>query len=252
MVGLWFSKALWALPFIGITGWFLCDWALSFVSRLVSARALTAGMNLVFSCLFIAAIWTVYLRAEYRSQQASLTEGELTPIDLTDGDHSHGDMEIQIGPNGPVLESGNGFQGISPLFKFAYDAGLRLSKGHDGMVISTPVRDRNGNLIGEIDENHWKVYPPYCSDKNYDEHRLEIKDGGGHVVLQVALFVDRIQLQGEWHDQFGKGVRFMQVPGNAEFSFWKDEQGEKESLGLIRPIFLYPSSTHWEELATQR
>jgi hypothetical protein len=208
---------------------------------------IAGGVTALF-CLFTHQI----SYTQWREEKASAMEGDLVPIGSTDANPKA--VGVQIGPGGPLLFSSDDFAGISnSMFKFAYDAGLRITRGPKGVEISTPVRDRYGNLVGEIDSNHWKVYSNFCSDKNYDDHRIEIKDSGGHVVLQVVLLnYTTVQLQGEWHNQFGHGVRFIKMPGGAGDTFWNNPQQEEQFEQLIEPIFQYPSSRHWAELVTKR
>lgn len=176
---------------------------------------------------------------QWREEKAAALTGEITA-------GSERSMEgapplVQIGENGGILVlTYEGGQQMTML----RDAGLRIDMGKEGPEISTPIRDRQGHLIADIERNHWTVAPnPACWDKNYTKNALEVKDGGGHVVFQAILLPDRVILQGEWNNEFGKGVRL----NKSALSFWltpeKDSQLEQE----IKPIFKYPSSEHWGE-----
>ena len=46
---------------------------------------------------------------------------------------------------------------------------------------------------------------PYCSDKNYTDNSLEVKDSSGEVVFQTVLIGSTAHIQGIWRDQFGAG-----------------------------------------------
>ena len=250
VIGVLFSKPVWASIFLGPAIYFALDCAFTFIEHPWATAVRKVSAQIAIAILLVFVTWHFYLQFRYEEQEASVLEGQLTPLPSTE---SNG-IEIQIGNSGTVIQSHNEFAGVqNSLLKFAFDAGLHVSRGLNGVEISTPVRDRSGNLVGEIDHNHWKVYPPFCSDKNYDDHRLEIKDGSGHVVLQVVLFKDRVQIQGEWRDPFGHGVRLIKVPaGGADFTYWNDAQQEEKYEQLITPIFQYPSSSHWGELAVTR
>src|SRR5260370_42612480 len=78
------------------------------------------------------------------------------------------------------------------------------------VINSTDESDRNGHLIAEIIENKWRVsnQSNLSWDKNYKKDMLEALDGRGRVVLQVKLFTNGIQLQGEWYREDWRGVRF--------------------------------------------
>jgi hypothetical protein len=88
------------------------------------------------------------------------------------------------------------------------DAGIKIEFGDDGIEITTPIRDGSGTEIAQIIRNHWTTYDGTAQDWNYTDDSLEIKDKGGHVVFQIRLLPDRIQLQGEWQDKFGGGFEF--------------------------------------------
>jgi hypothetical protein len=78
-------------------------------------------------------------------------------------------------------------------------------------LVSTIVRDRTGKVVVTLDNNKWKVSSDksICWDKNYNDRSLEVQDGRGHVVLQITIQPDHIDLQGEWHDDSGTEIAVM-------------------------------------------
>src|SRR5271157_1469463 len=74
----------------------------------------------------------------------------------------------------------------------------------------------------------------------------EVINGKGHVVLQVQVLEDAIQLQGEWHDDHGNGLKLVdettQHRGAALFeaNYRRDEK-EWDKV-FIESMFVYPSS----------
>jgi hypothetical protein len=144
-----------------------------------------------------------------------------------------------------------------PFIQILYDAGLRIEVRQNRIEISTPVRDRFGHVVATIDRNHWSVSPDrtVCWDKNYRRDALEVLDSGGHVIFQMRLLPDRVQLQGEWRDQYGNGVRIMKSPDpnrpGAIMAVWHDPQTEQQLQELIPPIFRYPSRDHWGEMVNE-
>ncbi len=153
-----------------------------------------------------------------------------------------------------------------PLF---YDAPLDFWSTARGIELSTVVRDRSGNTVVEIDHNAWRVFPPYCSDKNFTKSALEVLDSRGHVVLQVVMLSDRVLLQGEWHNDAGRGVMVINPQHRPEFHKPRDPQRssggwaagdvEPDEASIfplpnpgyaekkILPMFRYPSERHWGE-----
>lgn len=185
----------------------------------------------------------------WREEKAALTEGVLTPMPSSEPYAPFSTVFMKVGPHGSPIKIGDNISDSSspPELAIAIDAGLKIARGKNGPLISTPIRDRSGNLIAEINANNWRVYPPYCSDKNYDKHDLEVKDSAGHVVLQVRLLSDTVQLQAEWHTPYGHGLRAIEADGKEMLTLWNNVQQEEQYQQLIKPMFFYPSGGHWGE-----
>jgi hypothetical protein len=79
-------------------------------------------------------------------------------------------------------------------------------------------------------------------------------DGGGHVVLQVRILSDRLQLRGEWRNRFGKTIeigpcRDKGVVQNFDCTLvFGPALPEAQNETFIEPLFEYPSSEHLGEL----
>jgi hypothetical protein len=189
------------------------------------------------------------LREKWKGQQAEKTDGYISSL------HTG----LAKGAIFEIGDSDSKFECIGdkskPAWQFVYDSGLLIVVENGELKISTPVKDRDGRLIAKIDRNHWYVYSG-ALDKNYNTNSLEVIDAGGHVVLQVKLLNDRIQIQGEWRDEFGNGVRMRKTnidageQKGAMFVPWRNPQTElKFDSELIKPMFKYPSRDHWGELS---
>jgi hypothetical protein len=140
---------------------------------------------------------------------------------------------------------------VRDIFPFFPDAGVRIEWGVKGWpLISTTVRDHNGNLVAEVTRNHWLVHPAYSAEKNYTKDALEVQDTAGHVVLQVRILPGKISLLGEWWDVQGNGIRFTRpaiiAPNNGSRVLRLNRQTQHLDE-LIQPIFEYPSKDHWGE-----
>jgi hypothetical protein len=138
---------------------------------------------------------------------------------------------------------------VQPYFKPYPDAELLFESGSKGPLVSTTVRDRFGNLVVEIKQNHWRIYPPYCSDKNYTKYALEVKDSSGHVLLQLKLVggPPRVQVQGEWWSNEGKGLRVVKAKDGLRGLVIPLVPENQHNDDLIQEIFRYPSKDHWRE-----
>jgi hypothetical protein len=208
------------------------------------------GLCLIGLC---GTIFYGYFRRTWIAELASATEGDLS---VESGTTRSGPPEVQIGRSGVIIR----YTGeIDPkkveMFRLLYDAGLRVYRGKNGeLQVSTSIRDKDGNLVAELTDNHWRVYPAYCSEKNFTKSTLEIKDNGGHVVLQIHLFPDRVMIQGIWSDQYGAGKEFVEDmvdPETGIFITWPDRDRRKVLEKLIPPMFEYPSSRHLGEFVNQ-
>jgi hypothetical protein len=202
----------------------------------------------VLVCIFVGSFWpTAY--AQWREEQAAALEGDLIGAGAAINDGKpHGFPLLQMGESVIVMTP----VGVADIMPFFPDAGIRIEWGLKSLpLLTTTVRDYNGNLVAEVVRNHWRVYPTYCADKNYTEDALEVKDTAGHVVLQVRILKDRVLLLGEWWDNQGNGVRLMRplvttpTKGSGIVRMNRQNQFLNE---LVQPIFKYPSKDHWGEM----
>jgi hypothetical protein len=140
----------------------------------------------------------------------------------------------------------------TPLFDFFDGSSLtiELIKGH--VAVSTQIHDSSGDLVAELIRNEWKVaHPPKTFDRNYTDDALEVRNPQGRIILQIKALPDRIQLQGEWWNSSGIGIRIVKnpFPGAGAMFVYLDAQSNL-SLGPILPMFQYPSESHFGQLAT--
>ncbi len=183
------------------------------------------------------------VHSQWRTEQSQKLEGDLVPSHMFA--HPEKDIEIGFRPNAVVLRSSNNPD--QPLFMFLRDAGFSIGIKNGVPSISTPVRDRFGHLVAIIAENHWTVFPPYCLDKNYTNDTLEVLDSSGHVIIQVRVLGDRVQIQGEWRDEFGHGVELVDDSSEGKYIInWNNSTEEQEVERPIPLIFEYPSKDYWQ------
>jgi len=91
--------------------------------------------------------------------------------------------------------------------------------------------------------------PQRCT---YFNKFLEVKDNTGHIVLQFHLISDTqtVQLQGEWWNVHGQGMRMVLDPTGDGAFIPLSKDSERYDGQLISPIFGYPSRDHWGEYAS--
>jgi hypothetical protein len=91
---------------------------------------------------------------------------------------------------------------------------------------------------------------PACLDKNYTKNEVEILDSRGEVIFQLKILSDHVEIQGEWRDEFGNGMRLSTGGGGrgGDITLWRTPEKEQETMKIIKPDFKYPSSLHLGEL----
>jgi hypothetical protein len=157
---------------------------------------------------------------------------------------------LEIGTSGAVFNY-VGAEG-SPLFSLFDKYNIIMEMVDGKLKVSTKVGNDKGELLAELIRNEWKVAPPPSTfDRNYSDDALEVKGASGRIVLQVRVLPDRVQLQGEWWDRPGFGVRMVKSndpahPGALIMRFWPTVQPGPPD---IVPMFVYPSELHLGEVA---
>ena len=203
-----------------------------------------SSKHIVAACvgLIIMVSGVPRLRYVWLLERAGVTEGNL--VAKHDPGAFRGGVHLQIGGDqGAIFTQPS--KEASAGVKLLYDMEIEVEKGSDGMIVSLPVRDIQGHLVAEISKNHWKVYPAFTSDKNFDESSLEVKDTGGHVVLQITLFDDKVQVAGEFYDQNGRGKRLSENRlRGSDLTPLDNTQERVQYANTLAPMFLYPSITH--------
>ena len=186
---------------------------------------------------------------QWREEKAAELEGDLIGAgpELNDG-KPHGFPMVQMSQTIFVMTP----NGVRDMFPFFPDAGVRIEWGAKHWpLLTTTIRDHNGNLVAEVIRNHWRVYSAYSAEKNYTKDTLEVLDVAGHVVLQVHILRDRVSLLGEWWDVQGNGIRIMKpvvIAPNDSARVVRMNRENQHLDELIVPIFEYPSKEHWGEL----
>lgn len=234
-------------------------WFLSFVALLCLLQIQIPSLRriqlkwkivatLVLVCIFVGSFSST-AHAQWREEKAAALEGDLIGAGAAINDGKpHGFPPLQMGESVIKMTPVE----VADIMQFFPDAGIRIEWGVKNLpLLTTTVRDYNGNLVAEVVRNHWRVYPAYCGEKNYTEDALEVKDTAGHVVLQVRILKDRVILLGEWWDNQGNGVRLMRpvvtTPTKGSGIVRMNRQNQFLDL-LVQPIFEYPSKDHWGEM----
>jgi hypothetical protein len=133
------------------------------------------------------------------------------------------------------------------MFNFSDDNPLTIENIFRKVKVSTTIRDKSGAIVAELSKNQWRVWPPKTFDRNYTDDTLEVRRSDGNIVLQVRVLPDRVQLQGEWRSADGRGIRLVKAPGGGGVIVIRRGEFERDDP-KIKPIFRYPSDSHFREL----
>jgi hypothetical protein len=167
--------------------------------------------------------------------------GELTPPEpIFSSQTKVAARVLEIGDSGAIIPTGTIDFGGSTLL---------LETIHGKLNVSTQIRDEKGDLIANLERNEWKTSTQLKSwDRNYTANALEVLDAAGHVVLQVVLRADKVQLQGEWRGPNGHSIRMVKSKENGHGLMIGYNGSPAPNTPVIEPIFVYPSESHLGEL----
>lgn len=158
--------------------------------------------------------------------------------------------KLEIGNSGAIFVFG-GIQtdnavinAMEEIFKIN---GLKIYVENGIVTFSSIFRNPQGNIIAEVVQNEWKHKPLESDliwDRNYSDNAIEVKDGKGRVVLQIRLLVNRIQLQGIFYNEDGRGCALYETydPNHPGGLFRPNVTDD--DFPVIKPIFKYPSSKY--------
>jgi hypothetical protein len=246
----------WTFPTMGVTTrcilW-LVAWMifLHLVFSLVPALSnlpTPVKVLIVLAITAAASAWAYYPIVDmWREEMASSLTGRFDP---ESGDRSD-PVKLQIGPNAKALFTWTGAKN-SPQFA-ALGSHLEFDRNDNGQLgVNTVIKDREGRMLVEIVDNEWRVSSA-AWEKNYTRDSLEVKDGDGRIVFQLRIFADRVEIQAEWWDKDGKGIRMVQVKDKPD-SPDSDKRGFEIFImnptfhpdePAIESIFRYPSKKYF-------
>lgn len=169
---------------------------------------------------------------------------------LLDVKNRQAKLSLEIGDSGAGFVF-TGPQG-TPLFTFSKNSNLIIESIDGEIKVSTQILDQEGHIIAELIRNEWKVAPPPKTwDRNYTSNALEVRNADGKIIFQVRVLPDRIQIQGDWWGDQGKGIRLVKSDDPTHLGGLLIHLPIKDTDHVpdIKPMFLYPSELHFGELA---
>lgn len=125
--------------------------------------------------------------------------------------------------------------------------GLIIYTDHGIVTLSAKFRNAQGKLVAKIIQNEWKHKPlgsDVIWDRNYSDDAIEVKDGKGCIVLQVRLLTDRIQLQGIFHNEDGRGLALYESNSEEYPGGLFNPNVTADNYPDIKPIFKYSSNKY--------
>ncbi len=167
----------------------------------------------------------------YHGSKLATTSGVITSPQASTMSVSVGSAEfVMLSSDGVVFDDSK-----EPLFQ------IRLVSGR--LLVTTRIRDENGNLIAEMTDNEWKhQQAPAIFDRNYTQAALEIRDRSGTVALQVANLGRTIAVAAIFHCP--NGWTYMAGPLGGESSGIELRPPGQPLTTSIPSICEYPSELH--------
>ena len=99
------------------------------------------------------------------------------------------------------------------------------------LVVSATFISASGEILAEIDRNHWILNPGSFFQRNFTDDALEVIDTKGNVVLQLLLVDGTVFLQGVLRCRSGRGIEiFGTADGSGLLIGLKPNEEPKEYL----------------------
>jgi hypothetical protein len=249
------ARALaWASGILGIV--FAVNCALRLNSDPWLRVVLGLGLCALVAIYLMAALRWIGNRENLARRQPS-SIGVLRPTkirSLVKGNDLEKNIRIEIGRSGAILTNHGPLDDVLAIWGLDQ---FNVEMVDEKIKVSTIIRNENGSVITELYRNEWKVgSPPLSWDRNYTEDTLEVRNDKGHVVLQVRVSSNIVQIQGVW--PYPKNPKLLMVVRETperevrerytgQITFY-DPNDPSAKWPDISPLFHYPSETHLGEL----
>jgi hypothetical protein len=237
--------------FLGVSCVFLTTTLIQVLLDKPKAMERQACVSVFTTFIFFASLHSV-VHKQWMEEQSLVSYGDLCAGYSEDrGCYTTSLPMIEIGDSGSRFIYAGESDEVE-FNKIAYNVGLKIKRGPHGLEVSTKIRDKYGLIVADINDNHWTVKQTAIWDKNYTDNALEVLDERDQVVFQIRFLFDRVQIQGEWRDEFGHGLRWSKcaAPDGSTHGCitpWGNARTEQQNAQIIEPIFQYPSKEHWGE-----
>jgi hypothetical protein len=232
---------IWLLAWILLILYVVPGWFPTLSDNLSKPRMVSVQVIMIIG--FILGFFHL-ARAQWIGEQSNVLEGFLEPLKRSQNPQA--DIEWGFGSKGTIFHYH--YPSNDNDLNVLHELGFTVEIKNGIPVLTTPVKDRSGNIIAIIAQNHWTVRPQFSLDKNYTQDTLEVLDSTGHSVIQVRVLGDLIQINGEWRDEYGQGIEITgDDNGVVRVNRWKNAHEEMETEKALHPIFNYPSKLYWQQ-----
>ncbi len=137
----------------------------------------------------------------------------------------------------------------SSLDLFFKQMSLRIDYNKGQWIVSARILDKTTpRAVATLDEGEWHVSDKGESwDFNRADDALEVLSADQRVALQIRVFPDKVQLQGESWDESGRGMRVVGLGKQNGVLFFPLTLQNDPDEPRIQPIFKYPRQLHLGE-----
>jgi hypothetical protein len=150
---------------------------------------------------------------------------------------------VKIGDSTTLLQSIRGERLDETESSFgAFDSTVYIWKKNGRYHVSGTIRDEQANVVLQITDNRWRVFPKSAFDWNYSATALEVKDNHDRIVFQLAFLPTCVEMQARLISGYGPEIGLYSTEPSKPAPLWlSPPQGNPMPGFLIRPIFEYPS-----------
>jgi hypothetical protein len=141
---------------------------------------------------------------------------------------------LEIGSSGFIFQIGD--PEVRPITTHLEGSHLTIESEAGKVFVSVRMRDSSGR-VATLFRNDWSAPSSSSWDRNLTDDALEVRNPDRRVMLRIRVMADRIQIEGEWWDQDGNGLRLGVDRQNGSAFITRLSRQQNPDEPMITPIF---------------
>jgi hypothetical protein len=142
---------------------------------------------------------------------------------------------VEIGRSGVVFQRGH--QEAELIAALLEESQLTVESDAGRMFVTAQLRNSSGQAAALVRNELSGPSSPSSWDRNYTDDALEVIGPDGRVMLQIRVLPDRIQIQGEWWDEGGSGIRIGTKGKDRSAFITRLSREQNPDQPMIEPMF---------------